>query len=149
MSNNNPYSKAASTYGDAALETDQRTMEGTILQRSAQKIEDLAKRLQNGEKVSFEEVGATLDHNQKLWQLFVSDISSPDHHLPLDLRNNVASLAVFIFKRTQDILIDPQPEKFKALVNINRSIAAGLLKKTAEAPAAGTPAHRTQITETV
>ncbi len=130
MPNQNPYSKAANTYSNMAAETDQRTMEGIVLLQAAQKLEDLASRIQSGEKVRLEEIGSTVGHNQKLWQLFVADMSNPDHRLPQEIKNNVASLAFFVFKQTQEILIDTQPEKFKALININRSIAAGLMKKT-------------------
>jgi hypothetical protein len=39
------------------------------------------------------------------------------------------SLALFVFKRSHEILIDTAPEKFQVLVSINRHIAAGLMKK--------------------
>jgi flagellar protein FlaF len=146
MSSQTPYSKAAGAYVTIATATDQRTMEATVLLQAAQKLEDLAGRIQAGEKIKLEEIGNTLTHNRKLWELFVSDINNPDHHLPLELRNNVASLALFIFKRTTEILIDTQAEKFKALVNINRSIAAGLMKKPAGAAA---PAPQNQPAERV
>ena len=133
MPNQNPYSRAAGAYGTMATATDQRTLEGTILLQAAQKLEDLANRLQAGEKFSLEEISNTLKHNQKLWQLFVSDMNNPDHPLPQEIKNNVASLAFFVFKRTQEIFIETQPEKFQALININRSLAAGLMKKTATA----------------
>ncbi len=143
MSNKNPYSQAAGAYVKIATATDQRTMEATVLLQAAQKLEDLARRLQDGEKVRLEELGEILNHNQKLWQLFVSDMDNPDHHLPQDLRNNVASLAFFVFKHTQDILVETLPEKFQVLININRCIAAGLMKK----PDAATAAKHTQAPE--
>ena len=139
MHNQSPHSKAAGAYGMTASAVDQRTMEGMTLLHAAQRLEDMAQRLEAGEKISLEEIGSTLGHNQKLWQLFVGDMNNPDHLLPQEIKNNVASLAFFIFKRTQEILIETQPEKFKALININRSIAAGLMKKV-DAPA--TPASQ-------
>jgi flagellar protein FlaF len=132
---NNAHTKAAGAYGSSAA-VDQRTLEGTILLQAAQRLESLAARLGNGEKVSLEEIGEILNYNQKLWQLFVSDMNNPEHPVPQEIRNNIASLALFIFKRTNEILIDNKPEKYKALVNINRSIAAGLMKR----PASGAPA---------
>ena len=145
MSNSNPYSKAANAYGNNGAAMDQRTMEGTVLLQAAQKLEDLATRLQSGEKIRLEEINSVLSHNRKLWQLFVGDMNNPDHFLPQELKNNVASLAFFIFKRTQEILIETQPEKFKALININRSIAAGLMKKIAspQPPASQQPSATT------
>jgi flagellar protein FlaF len=130
MSNQNPYSKAAGAYVTQATATDQRSLEGTVLLQSAQKLEDLMARLNGGEKIRLEEINGVLTHNRKLWELFVSDMANPDHALPQDIKNNIASLAFFVFKRTQEINIETQPEKFKALISINRSIAAGLMKRT-------------------
>ncbi len=150
MSNQNPYSKAAGAYVTIAGATDQRTMEGTVLLQAAQKLEDLAARLQSGEKVRLEEIGGTLDHNQKLWQLFVSDIGDANHPLPLELKNHNASLAYFDFKRTQEHNVDNQPEKYKALININRSLAAGLMKKTVmPAPSAQKPSAEMATTDSM
>ncbi|MCK5659383.1 MAG: hypothetical protein KAH96_05870, partial [Alphaproteobacteria bacterium] len=53
-----------------------------------------------------------------------------------------ASLAVFVFKRTQEIMIDMKPEKFKALININRNIAAGLMSRK---PQAETPKSKLEV----
>ena len=130
MSSQNPYSRAAGAYTtQGTVTTDQRSLEGTALLKAAQNLEELTTRLESGEKVSLEELGTVLTHNRKLWELFVNDMVNPDHILPQDIRNNIASLALFVFKRTQEILVDTQPGKFRALININRSIAAGLLKK--------------------
>ncbi|MCK5555840.1 MAG: flagellar biosynthesis regulator FlaF, partial [Alphaproteobacteria bacterium] len=133
MSSNNPYSNASDAYGTTAAATDQRSLEGQILLKAAQKLEDMAKRLEAGENPSLEESGETLTYNQKLWQFFVGEMMNSDHSLPLDIKNNIASLAVFVFKRTQEIMIDMKPEKFKALININRNIAAGLMSRKPQA----------------
>src|SRR4051812_48289136 len=100
MSNHNPHASAAGAYGTASASTDQRALEGTVLLKSAQKIEDLAQRIQAGEKVSLEEITDTLNNNQKLWQVFVDTMKDPSHLLPLDIKSNVMSLALFVFKRT-------------------------------------------------
>jgi len=146
MSNQNPYSRAAGAYIAQATATDQRSLEGTVLLQSAQKLEELQARLVSGEKVRLEEIGATLTHNRKLWELFINDMSNPDHVLPQEIKNNIASLAFFIFKQTQDILIETTPEKIKPLININRSIAAGLLKKsTVTNPSVPPPTGSTRL----
>ena len=145
MPDKNPYTKAADAYGTtAAASPDQRVLEGTILLKAAQKLEDLAKRMSGGEKPSLEEIDETLTYNQKLWQLFVEDMINPEHLLPQEIKNNVASLAVFVFKRTQEIYFETKPEKFKVLVNINRNIAAGLMKRPAP-QASTTPKQPEQV----
>lgn len=134
MSEQNKFFKASDAYGTTLAETtDQRTLEGRILLKSAAQLEALATRLKNGEQVSVADVGEALDYNQKLWTLFVSDTMNPDHPLPLDIKNNIASLGVFVFKRTREIMIDTTPEKFKILIDINRNIASGLMKQPANA----------------
>ena len=132
----NPYSKAADAYGTAASSIDQRALEGQVLLKAALKLEELSRRLQNQEKVSLEDIGSTLEHNQKLWTLFVNETMNPDHPLPQEIKNNIASLGIFVFKRTRDVLIDTTPEKIKVLIDINRNIATGLMKKPQIDPAA-------------
>jgi flagellar protein FlaF len=150
MPDQNPYSKAASAYVTQATATDQRSLEGTVLLQAAQKLEDLVARLESGEKIRLEEINGILTHNRKLWELFVNDMSNPDHILPQELKNNIASLAFFVFKRTQEINMETQPEKFKALININRSIAAGLMKKApAAAPASQKHSDKTAGTDSL
>ncbi|MBI3442046.1 MAG: flagellar FlaF family protein [Proteobacteria bacterium] len=141
MHHNSPYSRAAGAYGSTAAATDQRLLEGQVLLISAQKLENLSLRLRAGENVSLEEIDDTLAHNRKLWQLFLDTTMDPTHLLPQDIRNNVASLAVYVFKRTQEVLIDTVPDKFRVLIDINRNIAAGLMKKQAQAagPQAAAP----------
>ncbi|MCE9508527.1 MAG: flagellar biosynthesis regulator FlaF [Alphaproteobacteria bacterium] len=129
MSSNNPHTKAATAYGTTASATSTRALEGQVLLKAALKLEDLAKRLRAGETVSRGEIGETLDYNQKLWQLFVDTMKDPKHLLPPEIKSNVMSLALFIFKRSHEILINTAPEKFQVLVSINRNIAAGLMKK--------------------
>lgn len=148
MPHNNPYTKAADAYSTTAAETDQRALEGRILLKAAQKLEDLARRLQAEGTVSRDDIGEALNYNQKLWQLFVEDMMKPEHPLPQEIKNNVASLALFVFKRTHEILIDTKPEKFQALVNINRNIASGLMKKPAQAAAASPAQHAAETMPT-
>lgn len=131
MSNkDNPYGKAADAYSSTAATTDQRALEGKILQKAAQKLESLSSRLQSGEKVPLEEIGDTFEYNRKIWTLFVSETMNDEHALPQNLKNNIASLGIFVFKRSHEALIEPTPERIRPLIDINRNIAAGLLKQT-------------------
>lgn len=125
----NPYGAAADAYGNTASSVNPRALEGQILLKAAFKLEDLAKRLKAGEKVGYVEVGDILEYNKKLWQLFISDTMNPDHPLPVEIKSNIATLGVFVLKRTLEVLIDTKPEKLGALIEINRNIAAGLMKQ--------------------
>lgn len=65
-------------------------------------------------------------YNRKLWMVFVSSITAADHPMPVEIRQNVASLSVFVMKQTLAIMTDPRPEQLTSLININRELAAGL-----------------------
>lgn len=141
MSNKNPYTHAADAYGNTAGATDQRSLEGKVLLKSARQLEEISKRLAAEEIVSLEDIGHAIEYNRKLWMVFVNETMNDAHPLPQEIKNNIASLGVFIFKRSTDILADTTPEKINALVEINRNIAAGLMKqqKNAEAKAPEAP----------
>ncbi|MEZ0261949.1 MAG: flagellar biosynthesis regulator FlaF [Alphaproteobacteria bacterium] len=140
MSDNpNPYAQAAAAYGSTTTITDMRTLEATILLKSASKLETLAKQLRDGPKPKLEEIGDTLEYNQKLWQFFINGIRDESHPLPLEIKNNIATLGLFVFKRTMELLIDTTPEKIQALIDINRNIASGLMKKPAAEPKHAVP----------
>ena len=135
MSNNkNPYGAAADAYGTTAAATDPRALEGKILLQAAARLENLSQRLAKQEKVPLEDISTAVDYNRKLWTVFLSDTMNPDHPLPIEIKSNIASLAVFVFKRSVDILIDTRPEKIQALIDINRNIAAGLMKQVKPLP---------------
>ncbi|MDP2204924.1 MAG: flagellar biosynthesis regulator FlaF [Alphaproteobacteria bacterium] len=137
MSNKNPYGQAADAYGNTAAETDQRALEGKVLLKSARQLEELAKRLDGEEKVPLTDIGDAVEYNRKLWMVFVNDAMNEAHPLPQDLKNNIASLGVFVFKRSTDILVEPTPGKIQTLIDINRNIAAGLMKQKPAAKTEG------------
>ena len=143
----NPYGAAADAYGSTAAETDQRSLEGQILLKAAAKLEALAKRFAAGEKVPLEDISDTMDYNRKLWTVFASDTMNPDHPLPQEIKSNIATLAVFTFKRTMEVLINPTPQKLQVLIEINRNIAAGLMKKAKPPPAPAGAAKAPQAPE--
>ncbi len=130
----NPYAVAADAYGSMAGSVDPRSLEGKVLLKAATKLEDLQRRLASGEKIKSAECGEILEYNQKLWQLFVEDARNPDHPLPQEIKNNIATLALFIFKRTLELMIDTKPDKMQAIIDINRNIAAGLMKTVKPLP---------------
>lgn len=139
MHDKNPYAAATQAYGSALAETSPRALESQLLLKAATQLEGLATRLRNGEEVHSQESYAVLEYNQKLWTVFVGDTMDNDHPLPQEIKNNIASLGVFIFNRTKDLMIECNaPERLKVLIDINRNIASGLMKSAANAVAAAT-----------
>lgn len=99
-----------------------RQLEASLLLKSAKQMQEIHDSWTNDQS----SLEAVLHYNRRLWTVFVNSVSSEECALPLDIRNNVASLGVFIFKQTLDAQIEPKPEKLLPLININKELAAGL-----------------------
>jgi flagellar protein FlaF len=123
-----PYGKASGSYGALARKyADKRDIEAQILLKAARKLQDL----QTGwDKRSAGAVEETLKYNREIWVMFYDNALSNDNvKQPEHLRHNIINLAGFIFKRSMDILAEPDRDKLSILININREIAAGLMSK--------------------
>ena len=69
--------------------------------------------------------GALL-YNRKLWTVFLGSAMNDDNPLPVEIRQNVANLGMFIMSQTIAVTSDPRVDNVRSLVNINRQLAAGL-----------------------
>ena len=75
-----------------------------------------------------EQIDDVLTYNRQIWLMFVDTaIEDEDPERPIELRNNIANLGMFVFNHTLDILAAPEKGKFDILIDINREIAAGLM----------------------
>ncbi|GAB4238398.1 MAG: flagellar biosynthesis regulator FlaF [Methyloligellaceae bacterium] len=99
-----------------------RQLEASLLLKAASKMQEVHDSWAEGTT----DLESALHYNRRLWTVFVSAVSEADSPLPLEIRNNVASLGVFIFKHSLDVQLDPAPEKLLTLININKEVAAGL-----------------------
>lgn len=72
-----------------------------------------------------------LIYNRRIWTVFAASAAENEHPLPREIKQNIANLAVFIFKRTSEIESqhEPAPQMLDTLITINREIAAGLYGK--------------------
>ena len=115
---------AARAYGAIAKQT------ASPREREADLLLDAAARL-HAVREAFEEKRTQLEpalhNNRMLWSILVASAASPDNPLPKPVRENVANLGIFVFNETIAIHADPRPERLRALININRELAAGLL----------------------
>lgn len=130
----NPHAAAAGAYATHAQThtPDQRELEARVLLKSAQKLQDLR---DNWDRMTAESLDEILRYNRQIWLMFVDTAVEDDNpERPIALRNNIANLGVFIFKRTLEILSEPQKEKLSILIEINREIAAGLMSGPKQTP---------------
>jgi flagellar protein FlaF len=127
----NPYIKASSAYGETMKldYSDQKSLEASVLLKAAQKLQNLSDRLADpAAEPSLEEIDDALTYNRKLWTIFISETMNESHPLPVEIKNNVARLSIFVFKRTTEIYATPTPQLLEPLVTINRQLASGLMQ---------------------
>src|SRR5450631_2377867 len=64
--------------------------------------------------------------NRRLWSIFMSAAETNDNPQPMEIRQNIANIGVFVMKQTVDMQMNPDPAKLKSLIDINCNLAAGL-----------------------
>lgn len=77
-------------------------------------------------EASYEQTSQALLFNRKLWTIFLSEAQRESNPQPLEVRQNIANLGVFVLSHTAALQISRQRDHFKPLIDINRNIAAGL-----------------------
>lgn len=136
MQQHNPYHNATNAYASTTKTaglSDPRTLEAQALLKAASKLDALRSRIRNEETIPLEELGDVLDYNRKLWTVFADSAGDDSHELPLEIKNNIANLAMFMFKRTMEIMAEPAAGKLDVMIDINRQIASGLMNRPAKA----------------
>lgn len=114
---------ALQAYSETAKTTlSPRDLEANLLLKAASHLQTIKDNWGSEEN----DLQAALYYNRQLWTIFLGSISDAENPLPIDIKNNVASLGVFVLNHTIDIQADPKPEKLGSLININRELAAGL-----------------------
>ncbi|MCX2722044.1 flagellar biosynthesis regulator FlaF [Roseibium salinum] len=78
------------------------------------------------EDSSLAEKDDALVYNRKLWTILVTSATSEENQLPQGIKNNIASLGVFVFKQTMTVMTTDDANKLDTLISINRAIAEGL-----------------------
>jgi flagellar protein FlaF len=116
-------SAAAQAYARVANTTaSPRENEAKALLMAANKLQAV---MTNAE-ATFEQMSAALVFNRKLWTIFLSEAQRDENPQPLNVRQNIANIGVFVLSHTAALQISPQRDHFKPLIEINRNIAAGL-----------------------
>lgn len=117
---------AAEAYGKTVkLGSDPRELEGTLLIRAASRLQ----KLKDNWEPRAPDLLPALQFNRQIWTIFATSVTDEASELPIDIRQNLANLALFIFKQTLEVQTSSDPQKLDSLININRQIAAGLFQK--------------------
>ena len=115
--------QAAQAYSKTANKTSSaRDMEADLLLQAAAQLQSI----RDGWDSKHTELNAALNNNRKLWTLLVATVTRPENPLPVNLRQNVANIGLYVFKQTIAAMANPRPEQLGSLININRELASGL-----------------------
>lgn len=116
-------SAAAQAYARVANVTaSPREIEAKALLMAANKLQAV---MTNAD-ATFEQTSEALLFNRKLWSIFLSEAQRDENPQPLEVRQNIANIGIFVLSHTAALQISPQRNHFKPLIEINRNIAAGL-----------------------
>ena len=102
--------------------TSPRQLESTLLMKAATRL----KAVQYNWEVDRSDLDPAVIYNRKLWTILATAATETDSPLPDDLKRNIATIAIFIFNRSLDLIVDPKASDLDALIEINRNIAIGL-----------------------
>jgi flagellar protein FlaF len=116
-------SHAAQAYARTSQTTaPPREIEAQALLKAARQLQDV----QTNWAGSNKNMHNALLFNRRLWTIFMSAAETDDNPQPLEIRQNIANLALFVMQRTIEIQLNPDPTKLKSLIDINCNLAAGL-----------------------
>ena len=116
-------SNAAQAYARTSTTTaSPREIEAQALLKAARQLQDVQANWAGPDKAMHN----ALLFNRRLWTIFMSAAEASDNPQPLEVRQNIANIGVFVMKQTIEMQMDPDPAKLKCLIEINCNIAAGL-----------------------
>jgi flagellar protein FlaF len=99
-----------------------RELEASALLMAANKLQAVM----NNANATFEQMSEALLFNRKLWTIFLSETQREGNPQPLEVREKVANIGIFVLSHTAAVQISRQRHQVKPLIDINRNIAAGL-----------------------
>ena len=99
-----------------------RELEASLLLKAAARLQAVVDSWDQNRS----DLDGALLYNRKLWTVFLGSAMNDDNPLPVEIRQNVANLGMYIMSQTIAVTSDPKVEIVNSLVNINRELAAGL-----------------------
>ena len=116
-------SNAAQAYSRTSHTTaSPREIEAQALLKAARQLLDVQANWTGPDK----NMHKALLFNRRLWSIFMTEAEANENPHPLELRQQIANIGLFVLTRTVEMQLDPDPSKLKSLIEINCNIAAGL-----------------------
>ena len=114
---------AAQAYSSTSHTTcSARDIEAQALLKAARQLQDVLANWTGPDS----NMHKALLYNRRLWSIFMSAAETNDNPQPMQIRQNIANIGVFVLKQTIEMQADPDPAKLKSLIDINCNLAAGL-----------------------
>ncbi|MBR4106384.1 MAG: flagellar biosynthesis regulator FlaF [Alphaproteobacteria bacterium] len=104
---------------------DELSMEIRALIKSSSALNQIKENWEEQHK----ELSSALEKNRRLWTFIAAAMKDEGCQHAIEVRQNILNLANYIFKRTNEVLLHPSPEKLEILITINMQIANGLSGK--------------------
>ncbi|WP_407527447.1 flagellar biosynthesis regulator FlaF [Methylobacterium oryzisoli] len=79
----------------------------------------------NAAEAPFEERGEAVTFHQRLWDVLIEDLLSPENSLPDALRNDLVSIGLWCMREASEVLGAPG-RSLTALIDVNTAIRDGL-----------------------
>lgn len=132
----NAYSNIHETY------TSHQRADETVRETEARALLSCASRLENARRSdsSMDDYIDAIKHNQQLWTIFQVALCDPTNPLPRDLKILLLNISRYIDKVSFRALSQYNLESLRSLIDIDRTIAAGLNAKPAESLSQATAA---------
>jgi len=119
---------ASKAYARTAKETaGPRELEAALLLKAAAQLQSVHDSW--GDKKA--DLNGALLYNRRLWTVFLDSVTRDDSQLPIEVRQNLTKLGMFVMGETFSLMTKPKPEHLTSIININRGLAAGLRGKAA------------------
>lgn len=99
-----------------------RDIEAQALLKAARQLEDVRTNWTGPDKKMHD----ALLFNRRLWTIFVSAAESEENPQPIEIRQNILNIGVFMLKQIVEMQTEPDPAKLKSMIDINCNLAAGL-----------------------
>jgi flagellar protein FlaF len=115
--------QAIKAYAAAAKETaNPRDLESLLLLKAAYKLQSVY----DGWTDRPHGLDEAVLYNRRLWTVFLDSVCDQTSALPVQIRQNIANIGIFVMTETFSLMANPQPQQLVPLININRELAAGL-----------------------
>jgi flagellar protein FlaF len=106
-----------------------RDLEASLLINAANKLQEVV----SGKVTDPASVREAVRYNRKLWIIISTSATAADNPLPRQIKENIGNIALFVLPHCLELEVNPEPQRMRSLVNINRELAAGLMQAPAAA----------------